>query len=276
MKYPLNSMRALRFEFSFFPLLVMALSLSACKKDEAIHPASYSSLCIGHHGNKERAMENSLASLQSAQDIGADGVEVDVQNTQDDHAIVFHDEDLATLARSKAGKQCDFSSRIKKLTLKQIRDNCELKDGQEIPTLAEVLLRFNQRGFKMFIDVKDLPNDETLNNIRDYYHGHYEDVSAMVTFSATLRTVYQVRSKLPEGVKLFLTGNEYIPGTENGFDGIDVRLASDVQIRLLQQKNIQVSLFDVNTTQTQVHALELGINYITTDKLASCVGLKKR
>lgn len=272
-----NKIRSPQSLFSphFFALLTLVCAFSSCKKDTSIHP-SYSSLCIGHHGNKELFIENSLNGFKNARDIGANGVEVDVQTTQDGHAIAFHDGDLATLAQSKPGKTCDFVTRVKNLNFADIRDNCELKDGQEIPTLAEVLEHSNFPGFKMFIDMKELPNQETLDNIRDYYRGHYIDVSVLITLSATLRTVYQVKNKLPDGVKVFLTGNEYVPGTENGFDGIDVRIASDLQIRLLQQKNLEISLFDVNTPETQTHALELGINYITTDKLAACIELKRR
>lgn len=255
-------------------LLALCLLLTSCKTDETLHPA-YSSLCIGHHGNKEMSIENSLNAFKSAQEVGADGVEVDVQTTADDHAIAFHDGDLATLARSKVGKQCNFTTRVNNLKLSDISENCELKDGQEIPTLAEVLGRFNQPGFKMFIDIKGFPNAEILNNIRDFYQGHYQDVSALMTLSTTLRTAYQVRGKFPDGVKLFLTGSEYVSDTENGFDGIDARFASDIQIRLLQKKNIEVSLFDVNTPENQTHAFKMGINYITTDRLSTCIQLKK-
>ncbi len=54
-------------------------------------------LVVGHRGAPERAVENSLLSLQIALDQGASGVEFDVQITADGEPVLFHDDELPRL-----------------------------------------------------------------------------------------------------------------------------------------------------------------------------------
>ncbi len=55
-------------------------------------------LVIGHRGARRLAVENTLESLRIALDLGADGVEFDVQLTADGELVLFHDDDLQRLA----------------------------------------------------------------------------------------------------------------------------------------------------------------------------------
>ena len=52
-----------------------------------------SALVIGHRGASGLAPENTLPALQLAHDLGADGVEVDVQRTSDGVLVLVHDAD---------------------------------------------------------------------------------------------------------------------------------------------------------------------------------------
>ena len=51
-------------------------------------------LIIAHRGDLHNAPENTLPAFQRAHDSGADGVELDVRLTRDDHLVVFHDRSL--------------------------------------------------------------------------------------------------------------------------------------------------------------------------------------
>ena len=53
--------------------------------------ASGRTLIFGHRGAMADAPMNTLASFQAAVDQGADGVELDVQLSQDGHIMVVHD-----------------------------------------------------------------------------------------------------------------------------------------------------------------------------------------
>ncbi|MGW7414176.1 glycerophosphodiester phosphodiesterase [Streptomyces sp. NPDC054863] len=54
-------------------------------------------LAVGHRGDPYRFRENTLASIRSALDLGADAVEVDVRLTRDKVPVLLHDETLKRL-----------------------------------------------------------------------------------------------------------------------------------------------------------------------------------
>ncbi len=97
------------------------------------------------HGVSDGRPENSKAAIRAACDAGY-GIEIDIQRSADDEAMVFHDYDLARLT-GESGSVLDRSAQ----QLQQIR----LRGGDEgIPTLAEVLDLVAGR-VPLLIEIKD-------------------------------------------------------------------------------------------------------------------------
>lgn len=241
---------------------------ASCSKDNVILPEK--SLCIAHRGNQETDQENSMASFRSADRHGADGFELDVRNTRDGNAIVFHDERLEKQAKSKPGRSCPLQTKIQELSLAEIRDHCVLNNGEEIPTFREVLREFRSRKLMLFVDLKNVPNDETARALQEEFAGQFDRIRALVIFANHLHEFAQTRRLLPAGIKILLSGNPYYPGSENGFDGVDMMALSDLQIRMLQKKGKIVSLYSINEEPALRHAVEMGVNDLTTDRLSVC------
>jgi len=87
-------------------------------------------LVIAHRGDTKVATENTLSAIESALKIGVDGVEVDLQITQDQHVVVFHDENLIRLAGVKKEiRDCSWTE-LQKIPL---------KNGSRIPSLEDLL-----------------------------------------------------------------------------------------------------------------------------------------
>lgn len=86
---------------------------------------------VAHRGlwNKDIS-ENSLNAFQRAIENNF-AIEFDVHLTKDNELVVIHDEDLKRLT-GKDGV-------VEHLTLKELKDNYSLLDGQKIPSLVEVL-----------------------------------------------------------------------------------------------------------------------------------------
>ncbi len=106
-------------------------------------------LNIAHRGARAAAPENTLPAFLRAAEIGADGVELDVQLTADGVPVVFHDTNL--------DRTTDGTGRLADHTLAQLR---ELDAGSHfgadwadvrIPTLAEV---FDALGDRMLVNVE--------------------------------------------------------------------------------------------------------------------------
>jgi len=91
---------------------------------------------IAHRGASRDAPENTLAAFRLAGELGADGVELDVQRCASGEVVVFHDDDLERLAG-----RCQ---RVDALPLDALRE-VDLGAGQTIPTLEEALAQLAPR-----------------------------------------------------------------------------------------------------------------------------------
>ena len=91
----------------------------------------------GHRGAFDFAPENTLVSFQMAVDMGAHGIELDIQLSKDGEIVVIHDE---TIDRVSSGR-----GYVKDYTLSELKRMNFNKRGlteplfMEIPTLAETL-----------------------------------------------------------------------------------------------------------------------------------------
>jgi len=106
----------------------------------------------GHRGAYDHAPENTLTGFQLAADMGADGVELDIQLTQDGEIVVIHDE---TVDRTSDGQ-----GYVKDFTLSQIKKFNFNKKGitkpyrMEIPTLEEVFELLKPTSLTLNIELK--------------------------------------------------------------------------------------------------------------------------
>jgi glycerophosphoryl diester phosphodiesterase len=87
-------------------------------------------LVIAHRGASAERPENTLAAFARARELGADGVELDVMRCGSGEVVVFHDDDLARVARRP--------ERVREAPLELLRE-VDLGGGERIPTLEEVL-----------------------------------------------------------------------------------------------------------------------------------------
>ena len=119
--------------------VLLVLLLAACTRDTS------GVLVIGHRGAFNEELENSIASFARARDLGADGIELDVQLTADGRLVVMHD---PTLDRTTV---CKGSVRERTL---QALSECPLVNGEPVREL-EVVLGIIVPWFKLvFVEIK--------------------------------------------------------------------------------------------------------------------------
>lgn len=94
--------------------------------EDAVRPAR-SPLAVAHRGDPYRYRENTLASLRSAVERGADAVELDVRVTRDGVAVVHHDTTLERLWGAPRAVADLTAAEVRQLT------------GGGVPTLREAL-----------------------------------------------------------------------------------------------------------------------------------------
>ena len=90
---------------------------------------------VAHRGGRYEAEENTLPAFSTALEEGITGYELDVHRTADGQYVIMHD--------SKITRMVDADGVLETMTLDQIK-SLRTKQGNEIPTLDEVLALFKQ------------------------------------------------------------------------------------------------------------------------------------
>ena len=100
-------------------------------------------LNFGHRGASGLAPENTLAAFELAADLGADGIECDVQLSRDGQVVICHDSDVDRTTNAH-GRVHDFTAK----QLGQMDAGSWFKPAfvaQHIPTLQELIGRLGDR-----------------------------------------------------------------------------------------------------------------------------------
>ncbi len=129
--------------------------------------------------DKQYAPENTMPAFEKAIEMGADGIEVDVQLSKDGHVVICHDE---RIDRTSSGVGW-----LKDYTLEELRRMSFSKGHPEfgnvpIPTLRELLDFLSPTGKELNIEFK---------NGVIYYEGLEEKTVAMIKeFNMEKRVIY--------------------------------------------------------------------------------------
>lgn len=113
---------------------------------------------IGHRGAAGYAPENTLESIHTAADIGADWVEFDVKLTKDQVPILFHDETLERTTNG-SGNVADMLYE----DIRQLEAGSWFSDsftGIGIPTLEEALEVILEHDLGLNLEIKPCPGRE--------------------------------------------------------------------------------------------------------------------
>ena len=107
---------------------------------------------FGHRGYSGNYPENTMLAFQKAIEVGADGIELDVQFSKDGHLVVIHDE---TLDRTTTG-----TGLVREHTLEELKSlDASFKFAgkygiNQIPTLGEVLSYMSDKDAVTNIELK--------------------------------------------------------------------------------------------------------------------------
>ncbi|NBM15304.1 glycerophosphodiester phosphodiesterase [Streptomyces sp. GC420] len=210
---------------------------------------------VGHRGDPYRFRENTVASLRSALDRGADAVEVDVRLTRDRVPVLLHDGTLSRLWRHDRA--------VAEVTAGELRD----LGGGELPTLRDALAATG-RGRVMV----DLPGGgaawrETLDTVREcgardrvYYCG---DASAML----------RIRGAEP-GAEIALTWTSLAPPRPSLLAAVRPRwlnyrfsLLSRELVERVHARGLLVSAWTPDTRRSMARLVSFGVDSVTSNRI---------
>lgn len=225
---------------------------------------------IAHRGGAADCPENTLAAFKNAVELGADGVEFDVQLTKDGEVVVIHDE---FIDRTMSG-----SGLVKDYTLAELRQmsageffSPDFKD-QKIPTLAEVLelvkeLEVINIELKNYLPYPGL-EDKVLKLVDQL--GVRDQVIISSFNHESLQKVKKLQPEIKTGALLMsklINPSDY--AFKRGFDALHLHfLTADQEvIDKSHFMGIKLNVYTVNFQESVIELLEKGVDMIMTDDL---------
>ncbi|WP_225800115.1 glycerophosphodiester phosphodiesterase [Streptomyces sp. NK15101] len=220
---------------------------------------------VGHRGDPYRVRENTLPSIASAIERGADAVEVDVRLTKDGVPVLLHDDTLKRLW----GHDLPLAG----LTHERLR---ELTRG-EVPTLRDALLAAGDRRLML-----DLPggNEDSVRRIV----GTVRECGAgeRVYYCAGSVAMLQVRAADP-AAEIALTWTTLAPPRPVLLDAVRPRwlnyrfgLVSRELTARVHRDGLLVSTWTADTARTMRKLILTGVDAITTNRVDTLAALLRK
>ena len=128
-----------------------------------IPPEQRRVLRIAHRGASAHALENSLAAIRKAADLGADMVEIDIRTTADELPLVIHDDSLKR-THDINGQVSDFSmDELRRLTAKR----------SQIISFDDALSLCSELDLGVYLDIKRLNMKAAVAMFESLNRHHY-------------------------------------------------------------------------------------------------------
>lgn len=230
---------------------------------------------IAHRGywDTPGSAENSLAAFTKADAIGVFGSEIDVWYTGDDQLVVNHD-------KVYKGTKID----MEKATLAQIT-SIELPNGERIPTLdAYLQLVASKPGTRLILEMKSLSDynreDQTAAKIVEALR-RYDLLDRTDIIAFSMNACFAFRKLLPDGRIFYLNGDLPPKSIKKlGLTGIDysvkVLRRHPQWVKAAHDAGLEVNVWTVNSEEDMRYFIDLGVDYITTNRPEELQALLKK
>ncbi len=149
-----------------------------------------------HRGASEYYPENTLWSFYAGMEMGADGIETDIQRTKDGVLVLYHDDTIERVTGEK-GKIQDYTyDQLLKMDFGIFKG--ERFAGEKIVTLDTFLTHFGQKKLNLAIEIKQAGvEEETLKAIEKHA------CSATITLTSfmfeSVKSIRSINQKIAVG-----------------------------------------------------------------------------
>jgi glycerophosphoryl diester phosphodiesterase len=219
---------------------------------------------VAHRGDPYRVRENTLDSLRSALDLGADAVEVDVRLTRDGVPVLLHD---ATLKRL-----WEHDRPLLSLSSDEVRG---LTDGK-VPTLREALA--TAEGARLMLDLPGTPDVKAARRVVDVVReAGAED---RVYYCAGAPAMLAVRAADP-AAEIALTWTSLAPPRPTLVNAVRPRwlnyrfpLVDKALTERVHRDGCLVSVWTPDTLRSMRRLIAAGVDSITTNRIDALCALR--
>ncbi|MFD9287997.1 glycerophosphodiester phosphodiesterase [Streptomyces sp. NPDC060030] len=211
---------------------------------------------VAHRGDPYRARENTLPSIRSAVDRGADAVEIDVRVTRDKVPVLLHDSTLERL--------WGHDVRLDRLDQRELVE----RTGGGVPTLRQALTAAGDR--RVMLDLPGATGVSVRETVAVVRECGAED---RVYYCADTHAMLKVRAADP-AAEIALTWTTLAPPRAVLLDAVRPRwlnyrfgLLSRELTERVHADGLLVSAWTVDTRRTMRRLLTYGVDSITSNRI---------
>jgi myo-inositol-1(or 4)-monophosphatase len=212
-----------------------------------------------HRGDSGRFRENTIIAIQSAIDMGAEVVEIDVRITRGGKVIVLHDSNLERLwGVSKESTELDWAE-ISQFGHGELR----------IPLLIDVLALFVGKSSMLMIDMEQRePASQTYEVVANspleqdqiFWCGNFEGMKTIRSLSPKAR-IWMPWDKLalPTKAETDILKPEFI--------NLHYSFVTEKSVKAMHDAGFKVAIWTVDDDATMRWAVAIGVDSITSNSL---------
>lgn len=232
-----------------------------------------------HRGASVKYPENSMSAFEGAVELGADWIELDVQQTGDGKIIVMHDTNLKrTTGKNKNIWDMDYDDIAKLECGKWFSKDFK---GEKIPLLEEVVEYAKDKGIKLNIELKPTGHEEDFEKTVIDIVDEYGYKSKCVITSQNYTTLKRVKKYDEEVTTVYVMGVAYGNIVKlKAADNFSVKsyYADEELVRRVHNAGKQLYVWTVNTEAGINKMIDLKVDNIITDNInlaKKCIYRKK-
>ena len=244
--------------FAVLPCLLSAQTKVMSHRGYYAHPGSF---------------ENTLTSLRGAQELGVEGVELDVHLTTDDSLVILHGPKIA------GSKYAD----VQKIDYKTVR-SCVLPNGDKVPTLREYFTQAKKTtGLMLFLELKAHPTPERETLLAEKVVALCDEMVMydQVTFISFSEHLCDEILRLRKGTKVIPISSGKAFTTEEllrrGYAGVSYHMNVVMNRTYLldeaHEAGLQTVLWPVNSYDLADFAMRHHVDYVSSDEPQAMLNL---
>jgi len=250
-------------------------------RNKLVHLCQNGVLNFAHRGASHDAPENTLAAFHLAREMGADGVELDVQVSKDGEAVVIHNSTVDATTDGQGAVRDKTLAELKELDAGAWFDDPSINSGrrrfagQRIPTLQEVIVEVGrQLLLNIELKAKMLGSaglvSEVVRLIEDHNLIHRAMVSSFNPFA--LRQVKRLNPRISTGALYFFD----LPGrpvrslltflVDPTALNPEKRLVAREYMAWARERGYRVNAWTVDESAEMERLIALGVDSIITNR----------
>ena len=234
---------------------------------------------IAHRGASNTTPENTVLSVQTAWDLGADSTEVDLRLSSDDQIVIYHDKDSKRIGGRKKLVEEQTFWELKELDVGAHRGS--QFSGLTVPTLREVL-DVTPSGRSLFLEIK--VSSKILPILEQELEKSKLTKDQIRIIGFDYDTMVEAKSMFPDIQVYWLVGisqnrkheewtraiNQILTAAQKGgLDGLCVQGNAVVSRRFVvaaHEQNLKFFVYTVNSKVAARRFKRMGVDGIITDR----------